>query len=83
LRGAATVIARQDGRYAFYRGTTSLGQPELPNQLPNQQGQQLQYDDFLQNLNESNDMIQDDNIKGWDSLRRGKGGKGVEVQEAY
>jgi hypothetical protein len=88
LTGSATVIARQEGRYAFYRGTTHLGQPELPNATPAQQaaplkGQQLQQKDFLENLDLDNGEIQRLNIQNWDTLRRGKGGKGVEVQEAY
>ncbi len=85
LTGAATVIARQDGRYAFYRGTTPLG-----NVMPDQRSapaqpqlrQQLQQSDYLNNLFESNSGIQRMNIDGWESLRRGKGGKGVEVQQA-
>jgi len=87
LTGSATVIARQEGRYAFYRGTAHLGQPELPNAVPVQpqqgKGQQLRQQDFLKNLDLDNGEIQRLNIKNWDSLRRGKGGKGVEVQEAY
>ncbi len=86
LNGNATVIARQEGRYAFYRGKNHLGKPVAPNASPKQQQQmrqQLQQKDFLQNLNRSNNDIQDRNIKGWDSFRRQQGGKGVEVQKAY
>jgi hypothetical protein len=86
LNGSATVIARQEGRYAFYRGTSHLGRPVAPNAKPNQRkkpSRTLQQKDFLQNLNQSNDEIQFQNIKGWDSFRRQKGGKGVEVQKAY
>lgn len=86
LNGSATVIARQEGRYAFYRGTSHLGRPVLPNAVPSQSrkpSQKLQQKDFLQNLNDSNDDIQLRNIQGWDSFRRQKGGKGVEVQKAY
>lgn len=86
LNGAATVIARQDGRYAFYRGTTHLGQAPVPNQPTPQKPvlrQQLQQGEYLRNLNDFNDQIQFQNIQGWDTLRRGKGGKGVEIQKAY
>lgn len=86
LNGSATVIARQKGRYAFYRGTSHLGQCVLPNAKPEQQreqGKKLQQKDFLQNLDDSNGVIQYREIKGWDSFRRQKGGKGVEVQKAY
>ncbi|MCH7227488.1 tetratricopeptide repeat protein [Haloferula sp. A504] len=86
LQGRATVIARQEGRYAFYRGTTHLGAPDTPNQAapqPQQELQQLRQQDFLNNLNMDNSTMQRSNIDGWESLRRGKGGKGVEVQKAY
>ncbi|MGB1130022.1 MAG: tetratricopeptide repeat protein, partial [Haloferula sp.] len=85
LNGAATVIARQDGRYAFYRGTNHLGQRTQQGQpVPQQQElqQQLRQGDYLNNLIDSNDAIQRGNIDGWNKLRRGKGGKGVEVQQA-
>ncbi|MDE0837310.1 MAG: hypothetical protein OSA84_13265 [Akkermansiaceae bacterium] len=87
VNGAATVIARQDGRYAFYRGETDLGQQATPNQQPTQQQQggqlkQLQQGDYWNNLGDSNDMIQKGNMDGWNSLRRGKGGKGVEIHQA-
>lgn len=87
VNGAATVIARQDGRYAFYRGENHLGQQATPNQQPTPQqkgGQlkQLQQGDYLNNLGDSNKMIQHGNIEGWNSLRRGEGGKGVEIQQA-
>ncbi|MBT8044052.1 MAG: hypothetical protein KJO79_03795, partial [Verrucomicrobiae bacterium] len=84
LNGAATVIARQKGRYAFYRGTTHLGRKATPQQKPGQQlrPQQLQQGDYLQNINKGNDLMQKEQINQWDSLRRGKGGKGVEVQQA-
>jgi len=87
LNGAATVIARQDGHYAFYRGTIPLGNPPQPNQATPQekkpQQQQLNQSDYLKNLDVGNGAIQRDNIQNWDQLRRGKGGKGVEVQKAY
>ncbi|MBT8037129.1 MAG: tetratricopeptide repeat protein [Verrucomicrobiae bacterium] len=86
LNGSATVIARQEGRYAFYRGSNHLGRPVAPNAVPKQQrkqAQKLQQKDFLQNLNDSNSDIQHSNIEGWNSFRRQKGGKGVEVQKAY
>jgi tetratricopeptide (TPR) repeat protein len=86
LNGSATVIARQEGRYEFYRGTSHLGRPVLPNAKQSQQkkpSRTLQQKDFLQNINYSNGMIQSQNIKGWDSFRRQKGGKGVEVKKAY
>jgi hypothetical protein len=35
------------------------------------------------NLNDGNDKIQHGNIDNWNQIRRGKGGKGVEVKEAY
>ena len=88
LNGTATVIARQDGRYAFYRGTATLGTPPVPN-APAQQGkevlrrQQLQQEDFLMNIDRSNFSIQKGNIDNWNTIRRGKGGKGVEVKKAY
>jgi hypothetical protein len=87
LNGTATVIARQDGRYAFYRGTAVLGTTPQPNQEP-QQGkeilrQQLQQEDFLMNLKSGQEFIQKGNIDNWNQIRRGKGGKGVEVKEAY
>ncbi len=86
LRGAATVIARQNGRYAFYRGETHLGQPVQANQRPQpkpQMRQQMQQSDYLDNLNMFNNAIQKGNIQQWEYLRRGKGGKGVEIQKAY
>lgn len=87
LTGSATVIARQEGRYAFYRGTAHLGQAPQQQAQPGQQqqgkGQQLQQKDFLRNLDDYNGKIQKLNIQNWDGLRRGKGGKGVEVQKAY
>ena len=88
LTGNATVIARQDGHYAFYRGTTLLGQAKLP-QAAQSEGQtmkpmqQLRQEDFLQNVIECNSGMQQGNIDRWDSFRRGTGGKGVQVQEAY
>ena len=83
VNGAATVIARQDGRYAFYRGESLLGQPTAPNQpVPQPVDQRLQQGDYLNNLNISNGFIQSDNIGNWNSLRRGEGGKGVEIQQA-
>lgn len=86
LNGAATVIAKQDGLYAFYRGTTPLGNPgQKPNAAPQPgqklQIQQLEKGDYLLNLDAGNGFIQTDNIGNWDKLRRGKGGKGVEVQK--
>ena len=87
LNGTATVIARQGGRYAFYRGTIPLGQVPQANAAPRERQQmkpeQLQQGDFLKNLDDSNGSIQSDNIKNWNSMRRGKGGKGVEVQKVY
>lgn len=83
LNGAATVIARQDGRYAFYRGEGLLGQQAAPNQpAPQPVELKIQQGDYLNNLNISNGVIQSDNIGNWNSLRRGQGGKGVEIQQA-
>lgn len=87
LNGTATVIARQDGHYAFYRGTTPLGNPpQQPNANPQARkphAQQLKQGDYLRNLDLGNDLIQKGNIDNWNRLRRGKGGKGVEVKKAY
>lgn len=87
LNGTATVIAREDGHYAFYRGIATLGNPPQQRQpnapQPPRQQQQLQKGDYLRNLQFGNGEIQRGNIQNWDQLRRGKGGKGVEVQRAY
>lgn len=39
--------------------------------------------DFLMNVNDSQFRMQQEQIQGWDSFRRSKGGKGVQVKEAY
>ncbi|MFK7850033.1 MAG: tetratricopeptide repeat protein [Akkermansiaceae bacterium] len=85
VNGTATVIARQDGRYAFYRGENHLGQAQ-PNQpvrpAAQKQQQQLEQGDYLNNLNDLNYEMQRGNIGTWNELRRSKGGKGVEIQQA-
>ncbi|MFP6866148.1 MAG: hypothetical protein VCA35_09425, partial [Roseibacillus sp.] len=72
---------------AFYRGTTPLGNsPQQPNAKPQARkphAQQLKQGDYLRNLDLGNDLIQKGNIDNWNLLRRGKGGKGVEVKKAY
>lgn len=45
--------------------------------------QQLKQGDYLRNLEYGNEAIQRHNIQNWDKLRRGKGGKGVEVKKAF
>ncbi len=86
LRGKATVIARVgDARYAFYRGTEWLGQPQnVPQNRRNVQQQSKQKKsklDYQQNLRNQNNIIQRGNYQQFDQLRRGKN-KGVEVQKA-
>ena len=89
--GTATVLARSgDRQFAFYRGTTTLGSPPVPDaaQQPQKQAapatkgkMQLEQSDYLDNVNRSNELIQDKNWGDWDKLRRGNN-KGVEVQQA-
>jgi len=85
LRGKATVIARVgDARYAFYRGTDWLGQPQnAPQSKPRQSVPQFNKMnlDYQQNLRKQNNMIQQGNYQQFDQFRRGKN-KGVEVQKA-
>ena len=88
INGNATVIARQDGRYAFYRGDTHLGQKtaqaaQQMKQLEKAQRYRMNDSDFLNNIDIGNKKVQQQNIDYFDSLRRGGGGKGVQVQEAY
>ena len=86
VRGKATVIARAgDSRYAFYRGKTWLGKSEnetMKQQRPPQDeitGKSKP--DYYFNIHMQNDIIQRENYKKFDQMRRG-GNKGVEVQYA-
>jgi len=84
LRGTSTVIAKDaNNQYAFYRGKTHLGAPEAPNAAPAQQKKPQQGKlNYRGNLDDQNDMIQQFNWKGYDSLRRATN-SGVQIQHAY
>ncbi len=84
LRGTSTVIAKDsNNQYAFYRGKTHLGAPEAPNAAPAQQKKPQQGKlNYRGNLDVQNDMIQQFNWKGYDSLRRATN-SGVQIQHAY
>ncbi len=73
IQGTSTVLAQgKSGRYAFFRGTTELGQPPAPPQAANQPAQTKQENDakkpesnesqLLENLNRGNsDIMQKQN----------------------
>ena len=83
LRGTATVIARDaENRYAFYRGTASLGLPHGKAQLAGQEASQREATDYRRHLERKNQAIQSKNVKMFDQLRRSARG-GVQVQSTY
>lgn len=89
IRGTSTIIARADeDRYAFYRGTQSLGNvaqpqsereaiPSAPEDM-NGNGQQ----DLLQNLFDTNGEIQGTNRGNYRTLLN-NGTKGVKAKAAF
>ena len=84
LTGEATVIARAgDSRYAFYRGDAWLGAPEQGGRRVEQQQARpgMQSLDFRSNLNRLNGIIQQEQGKYYDQLRR-QTNRGVKVQQA-
>ena len=91
VRGTATVLAKAgEGQYAFYRGGQRLGPPPVDaaqqaaeNEKPQVKGKsQLDRSDYLINIEQSNDVLQKENVGNWDALRRGDN-RGVEVKKAY
>ena len=83
LRGTATVIARDaENRYAFYRGTASLGLPHGKAQPAGQEASQREATDYRRHLERKNQAIQSKNVKMFDQLRRSARG-GVQVQSTY
>ena len=86
ISGTATVIVKQgENRYAFHRGTFSLGhnaQPAATNvRAPVEKPKVLGKEQYFQNLDESNKKLQRQQIDTWDAKRRGNS-KGVEAGEA-
>ena len=83
LRGTATVIARDaENRYAFYRGTASLGLPHGKAQPAEQDASRREATDYRRHLERKNQAIQSKNVKMFDQLRRSARG-GVQVQSTY
>ncbi len=84
IRGLSTVIARHGtSRYAFFRGKETLGpqQENAPNSAGNAEAaKQLEAGDYLKNIEGSNKMLQETNLKNWDLLRRNND-SGVKVQK--
>ncbi|MEI7957451.1 MAG: tetratricopeptide repeat protein, partial [Verrucomicrobiota bacterium] len=85
VHGKATVIAREgESRYAFFRGDTWLGAapnaPAAKSQPAAPQGQQLDYQD---NLNDQNDKIQQFNNGKFNEQRRQAPNKGVQMKQAF
>ena len=83
LRGTATVIARDaENRYAFYRGTASLGLPHGKAQPARQDARPREATDYRRHLERKNRAIQSKNVTMFDQLRRSTRG-GVQVQSTY
>ena len=83
LRGTATVIARDaENRYAFHRGTASLGLPHGKAQPARQDARPREATDYRRHLERKNQAIQSKNVKMFDQLRRSTRG-GVQVQSTY
>jgi alpha-2-macroglobulin len=90
IRGTTTVIARADtSRYAFFRGTTTLGSP--PGQAepakPDDQGQQAAPaanapNSLLENLERSKSGLQQQQRESYRNLLRNKK-QGVKAQDAF
>ena len=89
VHGKTTIIARDDqSRYAFYRGTSWLGTPEVtatsprPSSTPKPKApaKNVGKPNYQLNLQYQNEAIQKFNWKSYDQLRRGKN-KGVQIQQ--
>ena len=89
IHGKTTIIARDDqSRYAFYRGTSWLGTPEVtatsrrPSSAPKPKtpAKNAGKLNYQLNLQFQNDAIQKDNWRSYDQLRRGTN-KGVQIQQ--
>lgn len=103
IAGTSTVIVKQgENRYAFHRGTLSMGvqtefePPQLPQGTSNQSAfpvtpatplqmeakpKVMSKGDYLKNVDESNKVLQQQQIEKWDAKRRSNA-KGVEASEA-
>lgn len=92
IRGMSTVIAQaDDGRYAFYRGQTSLGPAEQPQveqgqqqaeAKPSSQSKKVEAEgELLEGLQRGNRMIQEQQIDNLQRLYRNQE-KGVRVKSA-
>ena len=83
LRGTATVIARDaENRYAFHRGTESLGSPHGKAQPARQDARPREATDYRRHLERKNRAIQSTNVRMFDRLRR-SARSGVQVQSTY
>ena len=89
VHGKTTIIARDDqSRYAFYRGTSWLGTPEVtttssrPSSAPKPKAPAKNAGklNYQLNLQFQNEAIQKGNWRSYDQLRRGKN-KGVQIQQ--
>jgi len=95
IQGTSTVIVRQgDNRYAFHRGTLTLGSrnPPQPSQsfgnapatqpsaTASPKRQVLEKGEYLKNIDESNKAVQKSQIQNWESKRRSNS-KGVEASD--
>ena len=87
--GKTTIIARDDqSRYAFYRGTSWLGTPEVtvtsprPSSAPKPKAPAKNAGklNYQLNLQFQCEAIQKGNWRSYDQLRRGKN-KGVQIQQ--
>jgi hypothetical protein len=83
IRGKVTVIARDGSdKYAFYRGKQWLGPPEEADRKLAEPQERVKYEaDYRANIEVMNQLIQAENFKGFDQMRRGIQ-KGVQVQQA-
>ena len=95
IQGTSTVIVRQgDNRYAFHRGTLTLGShnspmpaqnlgnspPAKPSTSASPKRQVLEKGEYLKNIDESNRAVQKSQIQNWESKRRANS-KGVEASD--
>jgi alpha-2-macroglobulin len=89
LKGVATIIVRQGtNRYAFHRGTQTLGTAPAPSMPaaqmkdPKPKGKVLDREEYLNNLNDMNRGLQEQQIRNWDEKRR-LNNKGVEAKDVF
>jgi tetratricopeptide (TPR) repeat protein len=87
MHGKVTIIARDNvNRYAFYRGSQWLGEPETEAKKQKKDKQLMpaptQVPNYRMYLDKRNEAIQSSNIDALDRMRRGVR-KGVQVQSVY